>query len=125
MFKKFFLVLLTLIIAVVVALLAARYPTGPNTISYDEPVILWITIGMLVVLFLPPLILSLYHNRIVNIISAVYQSFVVIVFLAMIPIGFLFPEHVWVSILALLGAVVSIASVIVILKANSNIEIKL
>ena len=125
MFKRFFGVLLTLILAVVVVLLAARYPTGPNTVSYDEPVGLWISIGMLIVLFLPPLILSLFNNKVVSIIAAVYQSFVLIVFLGMIPTGFIFPEHIGVSFIAFLGALVSIASVIVILKTSSNKEVQL
>ncbi len=37
MLKKFYMVFLTLLIAVGAVLLAARYPTGPNTVSYDEP----------------------------------------------------------------------------------------
>ncbi|MBP2257620.1 hypothetical protein [Virgibacillus alimentarius] len=120
MFKRFLMVFLTLIIAVGAVLLAAKHPTGPNTVSYDEPAGLWISIGMIIVLFLPPLILSLFSKHVVRIISAVYQTFVVISFLGMIPIGFLSPHHVGASVIAILGAFVSIASVIVTLKVDSN-----
>ncbi|PAV29701.1 hypothetical protein CIL05_10035 [Virgibacillus profundi] len=124
MFKRVFMVFLTLIIAVVAVLLAAKHPTGPNTVSYDEPVGLWISLGMIIVLFLPPLILSLFNNRIVKIISVVYQAFVVISFLVLIPIGFLFPDNVGVSLIAILGALISIGSVVVTLKNDSIKEVK-
>lgn len=116
MLKRFFIVLLTLIIAIVTVLLAAKHPTGPNTVSYDEPVGLWLSIGMIIVLFLPPLILSLFSNRVVRIISVVYQAFIVISFLVIIPISFLFPNHMWVSVIAFLGSLVSIVSIVVTLK---------
>ncbi|MDY0409675.1 hypothetical protein ACFFIS_05645 [Virgibacillus soli] len=124
MYKRFLMVFLSLIIAVVAALLVARYPTGPNTISYDEPIGLWLSIGMIIVLFLPPLILSLLRNRVASIISAVYQAFVVISFLGMIPVGLLFPEHAVVSVVALVGAIVTISSVVLAVKTNSNKEMK-
>ncbi|GGB46076.1 hypothetical protein F3157_08610 [Virgibacillus dakarensis] len=124
MFKRFLMVFLTLIIAVAAVLLAAKHPTGPNTVSFDEPAGLWISIGMIIALFLPPLILSLFTNRIVIILSAVYQAFVVIAFLGIIPIGFLFPNNLGVSIIVVLGALVSIASVVVTLKTNSGKAVK-
>ncbi|MBT2215665.1 hypothetical protein KK120_07510 [Virgibacillus dakarensis] len=124
MFKRFLMVFLTLIIAVAAVLLAAKHPTGPNTVSFDEPAGLWISIGMIIALFLPPLILSLFSNRAVIILSAVYQAFVVIAFLGIIPIGFLFPNNAGVSIIAGLGALVSIASVVVTLKSRTVKEVK-
>ncbi|WP_088051657.1 hypothetical protein [Virgibacillus dakarensis] len=124
MFKRFLMVFLTLIIAVAAVFLAAKHPTGPNTVSFDEPAGLWISIGMIIALFLPPLILSLFSNRAVIILSAVYQAFVVIAFLGIIPIGFLFPNNAGVSIIAGLGALVSIASVVVTLKSRTVKEVK-
>ncbi|TFJ92923.1 hypothetical protein [Lentibacillus salicampi] len=123
MFKRFFMVLLTLLIAVAAVLLAAKHPTGPNTVSYDEPVGLWLSIGMIIVLFIPPLILSLFSNRIARIISVVYQAFVVMSFLGLIPIGLLIPDSIAVSVIALIGFLISIASVVVSLKTNSNKEV--
>ncbi|MUK89284.1 hypothetical protein GMD78_12970 [Ornithinibacillus sp. L9] len=123
MFKRFFMVFVTLILAVVAVLLAAKHPTGPNTISYDEPIGLWLSIGMIVILFLPPLILSLFTSRVVRVVSAVYQAFIVISFLGVIPIGFLFSNQVGVSVIAVLGSLVSIASVVVTLRTNSNKEV--
>ncbi len=75
-------------------------------------------------LFLPPLILSLFSNRVVRIISVVYQAFVVISFSGIIPIGFLFPNSIGVSVIAVLGTLVSIASVVITLRTESNKEVK-
>lgn len=58
MVKRVSMVLLTMVLAIIALFLAAKNPTGPNTVSFDEPFILWISLGILVVLFLPPLILS-------------------------------------------------------------------
>ncbi|GAA0428130.1 MAG: DUF5391 family protein [Bacillota bacterium] len=124
MLKKFYMVFLTLLIAVGAVLLAARYPTGPNTVSYDEPAGLWISIGIIIVLFLPPLLLSLFSNRVVRNISAMYQAFIVISFLGIIPVGFLSPNNLGLSAIAILGVVVSIASIIVTLKIKSNKKAK-
>lgn len=117
MFKRILWLFLTLIIAIVAALLAAKHPTGPNTVSYDKPAELLLSIGMIIVLFLPPLILSLFENQGVRILSAVYQAFIVISFLGMIPLGFLIPD-VSVSVIAFSGTIVSIASMIATLKRN-------
>lgn len=124
MLKKFYMVFLTLLIAVGAVLLAARYPTGPNTVSYDEPAGLWISIGIIIVLFLPPLLLSLFSNRVLRNISAMYQAFIVISFLGIIPVGFLSPNNLGLSAIAILGVLVSIASIIVTLKIKSNKKAK-
>ncbi|MGY0694673.1 hypothetical protein ACW2QC_18145 [Virgibacillus sp. FSP13] len=124
MFKRFFMVVFTLVIAIAGVLLAAKHPTGPNTVSYDEPAGIWISIGIITVLFLPPLILTLFSNRVVRIIFTVYQAFVVITFLGIIPIGFLTPSNIGVSVIAIMGALVSIASVVVTLKTNPSNEVK-
>ncbi|SER24126.1 hypothetical protein SAMN04487944_10229 [Gracilibacillus ureilyticus] len=112
MFKRFFMVFLTLILAIAALLLAAQYPTGPNTVSFDEPVPLLLSAGMLVLLFLPPLILSFFNNMVVKIISAIYQGFIVLSFLILIPIGLIIPSF-WIIANAVAGAVVSISSIIV------------
>ena len=105
------MVFLTMVLAIVSLLIAAKYPTGPNTVSYDEPVGLWLSLGMLVALFLPPLTLSFFNHLAVKIISAIYQAFIVISFLALIPIGFLVPGFS-VIVIGIVGTIVSIGSII-------------
>ncbi len=111
MIKRFSVVFLTMILAIIALLLATQYPTGPNTVSFDEPLGFWLSFGMLVLLFLPPLILSFFNNLAVKIISAVYQAFIVFSFLVLIPIGFIIPSF---SIIAIgtAGTIIGICSII-------------
>lgn len=113
MLKRFFLVLLTLIMSIVVMLVAAKNSPGDNVISFDEPRILMISIGIVVFLFIPPLVMSFFGNWVVRIISGVYQCFIVLTFLGLIPIGFLIPNGILTIIASILGTVVSITSVVV------------
>jgi len=55
-FKRFVLVFIMLMIAILAVLVAAKYPRGSTTVSYEEPVGLIISLAMIVILFLPPLI---------------------------------------------------------------------
>lgn len=120
MMRRFLMIFVTLMIAIGAILLAARHPTGPNSVSYDEPLGLWLSIGMTIILFIPLFIFSLFSNKIVKIISVVLQTFVAMSFLFIIPIGFFLPENLLVSVVGVLGVVVSVVSIIVTLKTNSR-----
>jgi len=117
---RFLMPLLALIISIIAILLVARYPTGADAVSYDAPVGLYISIAMMIVLFLPPLILSLFNNRTVRIIFVNYQSFVVMIFLGISFIGLLDARHILVSFMGVLGALISIASILVTLKTQPS-----
>lgn len=112
MLKRLLMMISTMLLAIIAVLIAARYPTGPNTVSFDRPVELWLSVGMLVVLFIPPLIFAFFNNPVTNIISVIYQSFIVLSFLILIPVGFIAPSF-WVSGVGILGTIVSICSIIV------------
>ncbi|MCP6683862.1 hypothetical protein [Bacillus nakamurai] len=124
MLKRFFLVLLTLIMSIVVILAAAKDSPGDNVISFDEPRILMISIGIVVFLFIPPLAMSFFGNSIVRIISGVYQCFIVLTFLGLIPIGFLIPNGFLTILVSIAGTLVSITSVVVTLLIDRNKEVK-
>ena len=111
------MVLLTMILAIIALLLAAKNPTGPNTVSFDHPESLWLSLGMLIVLFLPPLILSFFNNLAVKVVSAIYQSFIVLTFLGLILVGFIIPSF-WVTTIGVVGTIVSICSIIVTILAG-------
>ena|SRR5699024_1706868 len=113
MAKRFLMLVFTLALAVTAILIAAIHPTGPNTVSYDEPVSLWLSIGMVVVLFLPLLLLSYFNHLAVKIISALCQSFIVLSFLTLIPIGGIAPNGFWLSMIGMIGTIVSILSIVV------------
>ncbi|BDG78817.1 putative membrane protein YdeH [Bacillus subtilis] len=124
MLKRFFLVLLTLMMSIVVILVAAKDSPGDNVISFGEPKILMISIGIVVFLFIPPLAMSFFGNMAVRIISGVYQCFIVLTFLGMIPIGFLIPNGFLTILVSVLGTLVSIISVVVTLFIDRNKEVK-
>ncbi|MCY7941498.1 hypothetical protein P8843_21180 [Bacillus inaquosorum] len=124
MLKRFSLVFLTLIMSIIVVLVAAKNSPGDNVISFDEPIILMISIGIVVFLFIPPLVMSFFGNWVVRIISGVYQCFIVLTFMGLIPIGFLIPNGFLTILLSIAGTLVSITSVAVTLLIGKNKEVK-
>ncbi|ARD55162.1 hypothetical protein ACTHOS_17745 [Bacillus safensis] len=124
MIKRFSLVLLTLMMSIVVMLVAAQNSPGDNVISFDQPRILIISIGIVVFLFIPPLVMSFFSNLIVRTISGVYQCFIVLSFLVLIPIGFFIPDGFLTIVVSIAGTLVSVASLIVtlIIDRNKNVE---
>ncbi|MBR0641077.1 hypothetical protein [Bacillus safensis] len=124
MIKRLSLVLLTLMMSIVVLLVAAKNSPGDNVISFDQPRILIISFGILVFLFIPPLVMSFFSNLIVRTISGVYQCFIVLSFLMLIPIGFLIPDGFLTIVVSIAGTLVSIASLIVTLIIDRNKNVK-
>ncbi|MCA6609087.1 MULTISPECIES: hypothetical protein [Bacillus] len=124
MIKRFFLILLTLIMSIVSMLVAAKNSPGDNVISFDEPRILMISMGIVIFLFIPPLIMSFFGNFVVRVISGVYQCFIVLSFLGLIPIGFLIPNGFLTIVVAIAGTLISIFSVTVTFSIDKNKEVK-
>lgn len=118
MLKRLTFVCVTLCVAIVAVLVAARHSTG-NTLSFKEPLSLYIAIGLIVVLFLPPFILSFFENPVLKIVNVIYQSLIVFSFVGLIPVGFLIPDGSSTLIVAVLGTVASLASVIVTVRSHS------
>ncbi|MDF1509570.1 hypothetical protein PZE06_15620 [Robertmurraya sp. DFI.2.37] len=111
MAKRFSMALMIMVLAIIALLLAAKNPTGPNTVSFDDPLNLWFSLGTLIVLLLPPLILSFFNHPVLNIIFAIYQGFVVLTFLGLILVGFLIPS-IWIILIGALGIVIGISSIV-------------
>lgn len=110
--------------SIIVVLVAAKNSPGDNVISFDEPIILMISIGIVVFLFIPPLVMSFFGNWVVRIISGVYQCFIVLTFMGLIPIGFLIHNGFLTILLSIAGTLVSIISVVVTLLIGRNKEVK-
>lgn len=117
MIKRFSLVLFTLMI--VVLLVAAKNSPGDHVISFDQPHILIISIVIMVCLFTPPLVMSFFSHLIVRTISSLYQCFIVLSFLGLIPIGFLIPDFLTI-VVSIVGTLASVASLIVTLRIDRN-----
>ncbi|MGG4265728.1 hypothetical protein [Peribacillus simplex] len=118
MLKRFSLVVLTMLMATATLFVAAQNSVGENVISFDQPAAIIISIVIVVLLFLPPLILSFFDHIAVKIINAVYQSVIVLAFIGLIPIGFMVPNGSMTIIVAVLGTIVSILSLVVVLLKN-------
>lgn len=103
---------------------AAEEAPGDHVISFDEPMILLISLGIILCLFIPPLVMSFFGSLIVRIISGVYQCFIVLTFAGLIPIGFLIPHGFLTILAAVLGTLVSLASVAVTLFIGRNKDVK-
>lgn len=120
MLRRFSLVFVTLMMSIVAVIVAAKGSPGDHVISFDQPVILLISIGIVVFLFIPPLAMSFFGNLVVRIISGVYQCFIVFTFLGLIPIGFFIPNGFLTIMVSIAGTLVSIASVAVTLCIGKN-----
>lgn len=112
MLKRFSLIFLTLIMSIIVLLVAGKDSPGEHVISFDEPIILMISVGIVIFLFIPPLAMSFFGNLVVRIVSGVYQCFIVLTFMGLIPIGFLIPNGFLTILVSVAGTLVSIASVV-------------
>ncbi|MGA4836095.1 hypothetical protein [Bacillus velezensis] len=115
MLKRFFLVFLTLMMSIFAVFAAAEESPSDRVISFDEPMILLISLGIILCLFIPPFVMSFFSSLVVRIISGVYQCFIVLTFAGLIPIGFLIPNGFLTILAAVLGTLVSSASVAVTL----------
>lgn len=112
MVKRLSMLLIIMILAILALLFAAKYPTGPNTVSFDDPINLLMSLGTLIVLLLPPVILSFFNHLVLNIISSIYQAFIVLTFLGLIIVGFVIPS-VWIVAIGVLGVIIGISSIVV------------
>lgn len=112
MVKRLSMLVIIAILAITALLLAAKNPTGPNTVSFDKPVELLISLGNLVLLLLPPMILSFFNHVAFRIISAIYQAIIVLAFLGLILVGFVIPSTL-IIIIGALGVIVGISSILV------------
>ncbi|QJC91406.1 hypothetical protein HC661_05610 [Bacillus velezensis] len=120
--KRFFLVFLTLMMSIFAVFAAAEESPGDRVISFDEPMILLISLGIILCLFIPPFVMSFFGSLVVRIISGVYQCFIVLTFAGLIPIGFLIPNGFLTILAAVLGTLVSSASVAVTLFVGRKKE---
>ncbi|MFP7171587.1 hypothetical protein [Terribacillus sp. FSL K6-0262] len=112
MLKRVSLVFVLFVLAIAALFLAAANPTGPNTVSFEEPMIIWLNVGIIASLFLPPFILSFFSHLAVKIVSAIYQVFIVFAFSSLILAGLLIPSNA-VIIVGALGVILGICSILV------------
>ncbi|KSU49558.1 hypothetical protein AS033_09335 [Exiguobacterium indicum] len=120
MLKKVLLVFLTMCSAVALLFIASKNAVGDHVISLEEPVAFRISVIMTIVLFLPPLILSFFNHPLINIINVVYQSFIVLTFIGLMPIGFMIQNGMTTTLFSFIGTILSVFSIWSIYKYRST-----
>ncbi|MEC1414578.1 hypothetical protein [Bacillus safensis] len=113
MLKRFLFIFSTLLMAIAVLFIVAKDSPGKNTISLDDPLPFMLSVGMVVFLFIPPLVMSFFDHIVVRVISGIYQCFIVFSFLVLIPIGFFIPNGGMTILISILGFLVSLSSMVV------------
>jgi hypothetical protein len=116
--KRLAVLFLLMIISVITLFVTAYFQRDVNTLSMNDPQVVQASIILIVLLFALPVILSFFDNRILRIISSIYQSIFLFGFIILIPTGLLSFSAILVSIVSLLGAVVSAWSILITLPKN-------
>ena len=120
MLRKVLLVFLTMCSAVALLFIASKNAVGDHVISLEEPLAFRISVIMTIVLFLPPLILSFFNHPLINIINLVYQSFIVLTFIGLMPIGFMIQNGMTTTLFSFIGTILSVFSIWSIYKYRST-----
>ena len=119
MLRKVLLVFLTMCSAVALLFIASKNALGDHVISLEKPVAFSISVIMTIVLFLPPIILSFFNRPLINIINVIYQSFIVLTFIGLMPIGFMIPNGMITTLFSFIGTILSVFSIWSIYKYRS------
>ncbi|KOP28963.1 hypothetical protein ADM98_08555 [Exiguobacterium sp. BMC-KP] len=120
MIRKVLLVFLAMCSAVAQLFIVSKNAVGDHVTSLEEPVAFRISVIMTIVLFLPPLILSFFNHSLINIINVVYQSFIVLTFIGLMPIGFMIPNGMMTTLFSFIGTILSVFSIWTIYKYLSS-----
>ncbi|MCS5349016.1 hypothetical protein NYT34_06725 [Staphylococcus aureus] len=66
-------IILSILSTIVCLFLAAIHPTGPNTITFEQPYLFTLNIIMMISIALPALILAIFDNMSLRVSSAILQ----------------------------------------------------
>ncbi|MFD1413663.1 hypothetical protein [Oceanobacillus jeddahense] len=116
--KRLGLLVLTLIVSIIALFVTAYYQRDFNTLSLDDPQIIQASIIIMVILFIPPVLLSFFNHKFWRFISAIYQSMFFLGFIVLVPTGVFSFNAVFISIVSLVGAVISLWSIFITLPES-------
>ncbi|GIN70284.1 hypothetical protein J14TS2_07590 [Bacillus sp. J14TS2] len=116
--KRFSLLVLLLIVSIITLFLTTYFQRDINTLSLNDPQVIQASIILMVILFFPPFVLSFLNNSACRVISSIYQLIFLFGFVVLIPTGLLGFNAVLISIASLVGAGISIWSIIITLPKN-------
>lgn len=113
------LVTLAIILSVSCLLVSAKYPTGLNTVSFDKPEELLLSIAFMIILALPCLILAIFNHIVPRIISAIIQLLAMLLWGSVSVLMLFFPVFP-LAIVCFITALTLLISAIVTLSVNNN-----
>ncbi|WP_040981122.1 hypothetical protein [Oceanobacillus jeddahense] len=116
--KRLGLLVLTLIVSIIALFVTAYYQRDFNTLSLDDSQIIQASIIIMVILFIPPVLLSFFNHKFWRFISAIYQSMFFLGFIVLVPTGVFSFNAVFISIVSLVGAVISLWSIFITLPES-------
>ncbi len=116
--KRLGLLFLMLIVSIVTLFVTAYYQRDMNTLSLNDPQVIQASIIVMVILFIPPVLLSFFNHKFWRFLSAIYQSMFFLGFIILVPTGVFSFNAVFISIVSLVGAVISIWSIFITLPES-------
>ncbi|MCY7718480.1 hypothetical protein [Bacillus altitudinis] len=120
MLRRFLFIFSTLLMAILILFTASKNSPGKNTVSLDEPIPFILSAAMIIFFFIPPLVMSFFDQIVVRMISGIYQCFILMVFIGLMPISFLIPNGGLTFLESILGCVMSLLSIIFTLLSRKN-----
>lgn len=112
---------LTCSVAIGVILIVAKYPTSPKAATYDDLFGLLVTISIVVILFVPLFIMSLFHHIVAKIIASLYQLIIFIMFCAVVAISnFAIEGTLVIKSIGTIGMVITLCSIAVTLLPKKS-----
>ncbi|CEI83622.1 hypothetical protein J18TS1_04310 [Oceanobacillus oncorhynchi subsp. incaldanensis] len=109
--KRFVLLVFMLIVSIVTLFVTAYFQRDVNTLSLNDPQVIQASIIIMIILFIPPVLLSFFNHKFWRVISAIYQSIFFLGFIILVPTGVFSFQAVGISIVSLIGAVISLWSI--------------
>lgn len=111
--------LLSIIAIIGIGLTCAKYPTGPNTINYEDPRGLITSLLVLILLALPAFILTIFSHIIPRIISGILQICSLVMWVPLAIIAFVIGP-LPLAFMVTLACIIIIISAIVTFSVGSS-----
>ncbi|GAJ98938.1 hypothetical protein [Geomicrobium sp. JCM 19055] len=99
--------------AIGLILVIASEQLGPNGVSYTNPLHLIQTLGFISLVFVIPVILALFHQLVIRIISGIYQLFLVFVYLFVVLSMVIATDGILLILVSIICTLVCLTSAIV------------
>nr|WP_238393606.1 hypothetical protein [Staphylococcus saccharolyticus] len=115
--KRLAFITLAILSTVVLILVTAKYPTGPHTITYDNPITIITAINSIVLMALPALILGIINHIVCRVLSAIMQMGAIMLWVIFAIVTYTVGD-IPIALMALLTSILICISIIFTLAVN-------